>query len=76
LFFGIETDQRKDYNSVYPLSNTRVDVEQKKNGADGVQQSQFNQLLHMPTSNMQTDPEHSPFATGPTDPTNPAGLGK
>jgi hypothetical protein len=25
---------------------------------------------------MQTDPEHSPFATGPTDPPNSAGLGK
>jgi hypothetical protein len=62
-------------NSVYPLSNTRVDVEQE-NGADGVQRSQFNQFLHMQTLNMQTDPEHSPFATGPTDPPNSAGLGK
>jgi hypothetical protein len=65
----------KSVDSVYPLSNTSVDVEQK-NGADGVQQSQFNQFLHMQILNMQTDPEHSPFATGPTDPPNPVGLGK
>jgi hypothetical protein len=53
----------------------------KKKDADGVQQSQFNQyqfnqFLDMQALNRQTDPEHSPFATGPTDPPSPAAFAK